>query len=429
MAAAAAAAVVFAAALGGAAAAGRGAGAGGAAAAAAGRAAPLPLLDDGPIPDGDLDLQLLSLDTGAACLDGTPYGFYFRPAKSGSTRWSIFMQGGGWCYDEAGCASRAGTTLGSSTGWSRHAGGCSCYNADEQGLAPTDECNCLYLPYCDGASFSGHRDDPWPVPSASAEDGDVTQLMFRGLRNLDATLEVALAAYGLGEATELVVSGSSAGGLSTFVHADHVVDKVRAEAPGLAKAHALPIVGYFLDHATYSHDTKNSYPARMEYVFGMQNVGESGAISPDCLAAYPEDPHLCFLAPHLLPFIETPLFVLNSKYDAWQLNNELQSDWKTKETQAAVLAYGEDFFSALLPLVKETGNGGFITSCICHGCAWDQLALNGTVDGTPISATGYSWYALWASGLGDEGVQVLAVDTRGPNGDGAITLESCSAFP
>ena len=422
----AAAAVVFAAVLGGAAAAGRGAGP---EAAAMGGAAPLPLLIDGPIPDGDLDLQLLSPDTGAACLNGTPYGFYFRPAKSGSTRWSIFMQGGGWCYDEAGCAERAGTALGSSTGWSRHGGGCNCYNADEQGLAPTDDCNCLYLPYCDGASFSGHRDDPWPVPSASAEEGAVTQLLFRGLRNLDATLEVALAAYGLGEATELVVTGSSAGGLATFVHADHVVEKVRAGAPGLVKAHALPIVGYFLDHATYSHDAKNSYPARMEYVFGMQNVGESGAISPDCLAAYPEDPHLCFLAPHLLPFIETPLFVLNSKYDAWQLNNELQSDWKTQEKQAAVLAYGEDFLSALLPLVKETGNGGFITSCICHGCAWDQLALNGTVDGTPISATGYSWYALWASGLGDEGVQVLAVDSRGPNGDGAITLESCSAFP
>jgi len=395
-----------------------------------GGGAPLPGFE-GPIPNGDLDLQLLSLDTGAACLDGSPYGFYFRPAKTGSTRWSIFMQGGGWCYNEAECADRAGGHLGSSIGWPRHEGGCQCYNADEEGLAPTDDCNCLYLPYCDGASFSGHRDDPWPVLSAAAggSDGAVTQLMFRGLRNLDATLDVALAGLGLSEATELVVTGSSAGGLATFLHADHIVEKVAEEAPGLVKAHALPIVGYFLDHTTFSHDTQNSYPARMEYVFGMQNVGSSGAVSPYCLSAYPEDPHLCFLAPHLLPFIETPLFVLNSKYDQWQLTNELQSDWKTEETQSAVEAYGNDFLSALLPLVKETGNGGFITSCICHGCAWDKLSLNGTVGGTPISANGYSWYALWASGLGEEGVQVLAVDPRGPNGDGAVTLDSCAAFP
>ena len=55
-------------------------------------------------------------------------------------------------------------------------------NAADDGLAPAGDCNCVFLPYCDGASFSGHREDPWPVPGGNAT------LAFRGLANLDATL-------------------------------------------------------------------------------------------------------------------------------------------------------------------------------------------------------------------------------------------------
>ena len=37
--------------------------------------------------------------------------------------------------------------------------------------------------------------------------------------------------------------------------------------------------------------------------------------------------------------IATPFFVFNSKYDAWQLANELQTKWTTKAEQDAVLQY------------------------------------------------------------------------------------------
>ena len=45
-------------------------------------------------------LTLLPQDKGdesPACLDGSPYGFYFNPSKSGkSTKWTISIEGGGW---------------------------------------------------------------------------------------------------------------------------------------------------------------------------------------------------------------------------------------------------------------------------------------------------------------------------------------------
>ena len=71
--------------------------------------------------EGGLPLTLLTGEAarGSACLDGSPYGYYFRAATStaGSTRWTVWMQGGGWCYNEAECADRAQSRLGSSKFW------------------------------------------------------------------------------------------------------------------------------------------------------------------------------------------------------------------------------------------------------------------------------------------------------------------------
>ena len=55
---------------------------------------------------------------------------------------------------------------------------------------------------------------------------------------------------GLAGATEFVLTGGSAGGLSTFLHADRVAARVKAAAPKIdaARIFAAPVVGYFLDH-------------------------------------------------------------------------------------------------------------------------------------------------------------------------------------
>ena len=67
----------------------------------------------------------------------------------------------------------------------------------------------------------------------------------------------------------------------------------------------------------------------------MQNLtfGSDGGLTSKCGEAYPDDPHLCFMSPHMAEFIETPLFMFNSRFDAWQLANEFQSNWETTEEQ------------------------------------------------------------------------------------------------
>lgn len=160
---------------------------------------------------------LLPLSTGASCLDGSPYAFYLAANRS-STRWSIYFRGGGWCYNETLCEDRAYSKLGTST-LQPAVGDCECAYFYDDGMPDEEQCNCVSLVYCDGASFSGHRAQPWPIPTPRA---NVTHLHFRGLRNLNATLDYLAANAGFANATEVVVTGGSAGGLSTFLHADRI---------------------------------------------------------------------------------------------------------------------------------------------------------------------------------------------------------------
>merc|ERR1712066_85540 len=112
--------------------------------------------------------------------------------------------------------------------------------------------------------------------------------------------------------------------------------------------------------------------------------------------------------------------MFNSKYDSWQLENELQTEWKTKETQIAVLQYGNDFMAQFSPVRNNVKHGAMITSCICHGCPWAQLELEGK--------TSYQHYADWYYGK-TSGAAATHIDTRLPNGGGTLTFAQCAKFP
>ena len=192
-------------------------------------------------PDNGVPLTLLPQTAGdesPACLDGSPYGFYFQPSKTGSTKWTVTINGGGWCYDEVDCFCRSKGGLGTSKADAK-TGGCSCMNPKEDGTMD-DDCNCIHMPYSDGASFAGYRAKPQPVPAGPGVPAGST-VTFRGIKNLDGVVGFAKA-HGLNKATEFVVTGGSAGGLSTFLHAD----RFAAALPKGCKAHAAPVVGYFL---------------------------------------------------------------------------------------------------------------------------------------------------------------------------------------
>ena len=371
----------------------------------------------------DANLTLLpqpSTTDAPACLDGSPYGVYFRKSPTMSSKYTMFIQGGGWCYDEHDCLSRSKTDIGSSTKWPSTSG-CGCMNVKEDGSID-DACNCIWLEYCDGASFSGFRAQPWPV------NGSNHTLTFRGIRNLDAALDWATENAGLANATEFVLTGGSAGGLSTFLHADRVAARVRAVAPGTIRhgggaIHAAPFTGFFLDHSNFQNNTATSYDAKVKYIFHMQNLstGDGGGLMKACQVQYPEEPWLCFMSPHMARFIETPFFMFNSRFDQWQLANIFQSGWKTPSEKSGVIQYGADFLTDWHAVVAPP-NGAMITTCICHACNWTSFILGAE------QKNSFAHYADWVWGR-THGNASLHVDLRPPNGGGVMTaLGHCAEF-
>ena len=220
--------------------------------------------------------------------------------------------------NEVECLARSTTTLGTSKAWRKalpfsatpygdhfEQWEMGCMNAEGDSLDM--DCNSIYLPYGDGASFSGFRPETWAVPGKP----NGQNLTFRGIKNLDAAVAFALE-HGMSSATELVVTGVSAGGLSSFLHMDRIADVVRRESP-IVKVRGAPVVGFFLDHSNFANKSATTYTAEMHYLFDMQNLtfGSDGGMTQACHAKHPTEPWLCFMSPHMFDVVKTPLFVFN----------------------------------------------------------------------------------------------------------------------
>jgi hypothetical protein len=350
-----------------------------------------------------------AVQQGAMCLDGTPTGYYYAAATNPANvnDWQIYFEGGGWCYSEGDCYGRSKTALGSSTSWatSVSVGG---VMSDNCTVNP-DFCNFnrVYLPYCDGNSFSGNRD------AAVVYNG--TNLWFRGKRNMDATF-AALKGLGFGNAKNVVLTGCSAGGLATYMHTDYVKTLLPAS---VTKYGAIPISGFFLLHNTV--ENKPVYPNEIQYIYGLAN--SSGGVNAACIAAKSTtDQWQCNFATEIYKYIANPIFSLDSNYDSWQTSCILTSEpvpanstangncsaapgWQacgqnpnncTNDQMTLYNQYGMDFVNMMnsTTTAKKNGNGGFIYSCHTH-CAGQTNSYYNTfaIGGVTMQQAVSKWWA------------------------------------
>ena len=236
----------------------------------------------------------------AFCLDGTRPAFYWRKATSpdAANKWRIHMRGGGWCQSVESCAARALTNLGSSAystpffNRSR--------DSDDGLLGPNEgaaaEWHMVFTVYCDGSSYSGLRDAPVPVPpsqapaagaaaagaaaagaaAAGAAPAPPSALWFRGADVMPAIFAELEVLAGLqSRATDVVITGTSAGGLATFVHAPALA----ALLPAAADVVAAPDAGAFVDLADVYG--QHSWAASLEASVSLWNA----SVGAECAAA------------------------------------------------------------------------------------------------------------------------------------------------
>ena len=321
----------------------------------------------------------------ARCLDGSAYEIWVSqapPASPNANKWVIDIMGGAWCQDLASCAERAygtGCFLGSSNASCFNANAERCANKTERmqfsclpacngarwcgGLftndsstnALTHDWNQVLLPYKDGQSFTGDVADPVLVPYK----GSTVPLHFRGKANFLAAVHYLMTALGMAQATEVALTGNSAGGLATYYHADALAALLPA-----ARVWAAPDSGFFMANVP-------TYPSWRKGLLSMVAMANAtSALNANCLAAQ-ANPATCAFPEVLAPFINTPLFVMNSRYDPalYGIAGGLSG-----KNATAVNELGRLFLDNMAATVLTPGRptAAFVSACAQHCGQWAQ---------------------------------------------------------
>ena len=73
-------------------------------------------------------------------------------------------------------------------------------------------------------------------------------------------------------------------------------------------------------HTPHAHAHSRTVAGQTKWM--VENFNSTGSINKGCLAKYngngAGEAYKCFFGANVAPFVQTPLFVLNSKYDTWQ---------------------------------------------------------------------------------------------------------------
>ncbi|CAM8996607.1 unnamed protein product [Rhodiola kirilowii] len=301
---------------------------------------------------------------GAYCLDGSSPAYHLdRGFGDGARNWLLQFEGGGWCTDVKSCSDRANSRRGSTKYMSKYEvfSGILSNNAS---LNPDFyNWNRVKLRYCDGASFAGD----------SIFTNETSVLYFRGQRIWQSII-LDLLPKGLKYARKALLSGCSAGGLSSFLHCDNFTSHL----PKSATVKCLSDAGFFLDARDISlnHTMRSFY----EDLVSLQGVEQN--LNKNCTRDF-RFPKLCIFPQYAMRYIETPFFILNSAYDVYQFHHilvppsaDLRGKWNRCKTNPAncnaiqldvLQGFRHEMIGALRLFYYYSREGGlFINSCFAH---------------------------------------------------------------
>jgi len=307
---------------------------------------------------------------GAVCLDGSEADFYISEGSGGNqNKFLIYFEGGAWCGDSdlsrtiESCYNRSSTGLGSSKDYPNTldltAGG---VLSGDSGINPAYfDWTRVFFKYCDGSGHQGFRAAP---VNYKGKD-----LFFRGhnitvqrLNQLDTTRKIFT------NAEAVIVTGGSAGGLAAFHWADYVKSKVKGYV------WTVPDSGIFLDAANI---TSGLYDYRTKFI-NLQKLANVDLATPvaGCNAKYKDELWRCMFAQYLYPFIQSPLFVVNSLYDSWSIPNILNIKCVGATGSLSACSNGERWIleeykknttDVIKGITANEDNGAWAPACANHG--------------------------------------------------------------
>jgi hypothetical protein len=284
----------------------------------------------GPLPNfhvrtnPEAPLILLRGHSNARCMDGSPGGFHFRAAAkyADATKWVIVLPAGGSCDTQRTCQWHKGKSLSSSAHFLPR------ISSMEGPASQACSSNPLFcgfnhvqVGYCSQDFFVGRA-------AASKESFG---LWFSGWHILQATLDVLERDKHLGYATEIIIFGSSAGAIGSWMLIDQVAARFpRARVVGLSMAGFCP-TPYMFDGRPPPRN-----PWQSKYALHQSVVNDA------CLAAFPSEPWKCMMGEFGHRFVASDMFVVQPLADRFVFGHHgVPMDWRAKKSPApaAVMAY------------------------------------------------------------------------------------------
>ena len=201
--------------------------------------------DASPVP-----LTMLT-DKTAKCLDGTQAGYYYQAANKAEDKkkWVIYLNGGGECDNQVACQSQTGNALGSSKYFSNTSESSGWYFGSD--YCPYNPMLCgwnhVLDPYCSQDLHSGRV-----VIATNKTWG----LYFSGHLILKATLDALDKTGGLKDATDILVTGASAGGIGVWMNVDYIAQRYPS-----ARVTAATVAGHYF-YATFYDGVNHTNPGR-----------------------------------------------------------------------------------------------------------------------------------------------------------------------
>lgn len=329
---------------------------------------------------------------GAVCLDGSPPAYHFSPGfGSGINNWLVQIEGGGWCNNVTICLARKNTRLGSSKAMVKELSFSGILSNKQKFNPDFYNWNRIKVRYCDGSSFTGDVEAVNPA----------TNLHFRGARVFLAIIE-DLKAKGMKNAQNAILSGCSAGGLTSILNCD----RFRSLMPSTTKVKCLSDAGYFIN----TQDVSGAKHIETFYSEVVATHGSAKNLPSSCTSRL--SPGLCFFPQYVVSQIQTPIFFVNAAYDSWQIKNILapgvadpHGTWHyckldIKKCSSVQLDSMQDFrlqfLSAISAASSSLSKGLFVDSCYAH-CQTEMQETwlrndSPKLGGTTIAKAVGDWY-------------------------------------
>eukprot|EP00300_Choanocystis_sp_HF-7_P001592 c11278_g1_i2.p1 GENE.c11278_g1_i2~~c11278_g1_i2.p1 ORF type:complete len:423 (+),score=48.02 c11278_g1_i2:79-1347(+) len=318
---------------------------------------------------GNLKLEVIEAGhtLGAMCNDGSKYAYYVD--RTSSDKWVFYLGGGGECWDDLSCGVRQKESPGEMTAATQ---------SSVMGEGPLDpdpvtnpafaSFSKAYLPYCSSDLWSG--------------TGGGGIWLFRGRTIVEQTLVDLSDKYELGQATDVLFTGGSAGGIGVLVNLNRVGD-----ALGSARVQGLADAGWFLNMTTFNPLIPDPFA-----------IAESGydfwgaSLDPDCMASASRlgvPPWACYSGVYVLPSLRRPTFFQQAMFDGGQLVR-LGDGWPftTSAAQQYALAFAAD--------IRNTTSAIALPHALFSGSCASHAILEQTTNCRTFKIDGTSFYNAYA---------------------------------